>query len=68
MRRAIATLVSLLALAVLAAAPAAPKRPTVAILYFDYDQGGELKALKKGLAQMLITALSTGRTLRETML
>ncbi|MBS1151422.1 MAG: domain protein, putative component of TonB system [Myxococcaceae bacterium] len=62
MRRSIAAVVSLLALTALAAPPpagpaAAAKKPTVAILYFDYDQGGELEALKKGLAQMLITDL-----------
>ncbi len=39
-------------------ASGAAARPTLAILYFDYDQkDGELEALKKGLAQMLITDL-----------
>jgi TolB-like protein len=58
MRRATASLLCLFALAAFAAPPpAAPKKPTVAILYFDFDQTGELEALKKGLAQMLITDL-----------
>jgi TolB-like protein len=46
-----------------AAAPAAaapePQRPTVAILYFDYQGSSEsLWVLQKGLAQMLISDLS----------
>ena len=49
-------LASLLALAAFAGPPA-PKKPTVAILYFDYDKTDELEVLKKGLAQMLITDL-----------
>lgn len=65
MKRAIFPLVSLLALGAFAAPPTpagappqpAPK-PTVAILYFDYDKTDELEVLKKGLAQMLITDLA----------
>jgi TolB-like protein len=42
-----------------AAAPAARQRPTVAILYFDYQGSSEsLWVLQKGLAQMLISDLS----------
>lgn len=40
------------------AAHAAPARPTVAILYFDYDKEDELAVLRKGLAQMLISDLA----------
>jgi TolB-like protein len=41
-----------------AAVPADP-RPTVAVLYFDYDgKSEEMKLLRKGLAQMLISDLS----------
>jgi TolB-like protein len=61
MRRAIAIGVSLLALVCLAAEPpksaARAAKPTVAIVYFDYDGTDELAVLKKGLAQMLITDL-----------
>jgi len=57
MHRATALLCCLFAFAVGAAPPAAT-RPTLAILYFDYDQkDAELEALKKGLAQMLIADL-----------
>lgn len=41
-----------------------PRRTTVAVLYFDYDgHDEELGSLKKGLAQMLTTDLSTLDTL-----
>ncbi len=57
MRRAISVLVSLLALTGSAGEPARAAKPTVAIVYFDYDGTDELAVLKKGLAQMLITDL-----------
>jgi len=42
-----------------AAAPAADRRPTVAVLYFDYAGGDpQLDPLRKGLAQMLISDLT----------
>ena len=40
------------------AAAAPPRSPTVAVLYFDYDGEGDLRYLRKGLAQMLVTDLS----------
>ncbi|MGZ3438556.1 MAG: CsgG/HfaB family protein [Polyangia bacterium] len=53
-----ALFVSLLLPAVAGAAPDA--RPTVAVLYFDYSgKDPEMAVLKKGLAQMLISDLST---------
>lgn len=63
MKRAISAVVSLLSLVAVAApppekAPPAAVKPTVAILYFDYDKTDELEVLKKGLAQMLITDLA----------
>jgi TolB-like protein len=45
-------------LALLAAAPAVAAKPTVAILYFDYEKEDDLAQLKKGLAQMLISDLA----------
>jgi TolB-like protein len=52
------SLIALLGVARLEAAPAAP--PTVAILYFDYEgQAPGLEVLRKGLAQMLISDLSS---------
>lgn len=54
---------STLALALLftPALAAAAERPTVAVLYFDYQgKNEELALLKKGLAQMLISDLSGG--------
>lgn len=45
-------------LALLAAAPAVAGKPTVAILYFDYEKEDELAVLKKGLTQMLISDLA----------
>lgn len=44
--------------ATLAGAPALAAKPTVAILYFDYEKEDELAALRKGLAQMLISDLA----------
>jgi TolB-like protein len=41
-------------------APAVPDTPTVAVLYFDYEgEDADLLALQKGLAQMVITDLSS---------
>ena len=45
-------------LALLAGGPARAQKPTVAVLYFDYDRDDELAQLRKGLAQMLISDLS----------
>jgi TolB-like protein len=56
--------IGLAALAVLASAPAAlaqkkAVKPTVAILYFDYDGSSEeMGFLRKGLTQMLVTDLA----------
>lgn len=48
-----------LLLGLLALPSQAADKPTVAVLYFDYSgQNDELKPLRKGLAQMLITDLS----------
>lgn len=62
MKRAFGALVSLSALCAFATPPAdagtALPKPTVAILYFDYDKSDELEVLKKGLAQMLISELA----------
>ena len=53
--RLLGLLLGLLALPVLAS-----DKPTVAVLYFDYEgEGAEMKLLKKGLAQMLISDLSS---------
>ena len=62
MVRALVPLFSLAACGALAAGPADAGRaakPTVAILYFDYDKSDDLEVLKKGLAQMLISDLSS---------
>jgi TolB-like protein len=53
MTRAVALIAGLLV-----AAPALAAKPTVAILYFDYDKDDDLAQLKKGLAQMLISDLA----------
>jgi TolB-like protein len=53
MTRAVALIAGLLV-----AAPALAAKPTVAILYFDYDKEDDLAQLKKGLAQMLISDLA----------
>lgn len=50
--------VALLCLTLGMASPAAAPRPTVAILYFDYEKDDELAVLKKGLTQMLISDLA----------
>lgn len=50
--------VALLCLTLGMASPAAASRPTVAILYFDYEKDDELAVLKKGLTQMLISDLA----------
>jgi TolB-like protein len=43
----------------------APDKPTVAVLYFDYDgANAEMKLLKKGLAQMIISDLSAHDSVR----
>lgn len=48
-----------------AAAPAEAPKPTVAVLYMDYTGKDEsLQVLKKGLAQMLISDLSSLETVR----
>lgn len=59
MKTVILGLVLLGALTSFAAAPpaAVTRKPTVAILYFDYDKTDDMEVLKKGLAQMLITDL-----------
>jgi TolB-like protein len=45
-------------LALFASAPALAAKPTVAILYFDYEKEDDLAVLKKGLTQMLISDLA----------
>ncbi|WNG48910.1 hypothetical protein F0U60_35930 [Archangium minus] len=62
--RLVGLLLGLLALPVLAADAPADK-PTVAVLYFDYegDTAG-MKLLQKGLAQMLISDLSAHESVR----
>lgn len=46
-------------------ADAASDKPTVAVLYFDYDgANAEMKLLKKGLAQMIISDLSAHDSVR----
>jgi TolB-like protein len=44
--------------AMLCGATALAAKPTVAILYFDYEKEDELSVLKKGLTQMLISDLA----------
>lgn len=56
--RFVGALVLLGLLGVCAAAHARDQRPTVAVLYFDYDGADEdMGFLRKGLAQMLVTDL-----------
>lgn len=48
-----------------APADTAADKPTVAVLYFDYDgANAEMKLLKKGLAQMIISDLSAHDSVR----
>lgn len=60
-----ASLLTLLVAPVAHAAEPAKPRPTVAVLYFDYDgTDEEITVLRKGLAQMLIVDLAQNKAVR----